>query len=183
MARIYTRTGDDGTTGLIGNERVAKDSPVIEACGSLDEVNALLGLVRSGSLPDAVDAMLHRVQGDLFTVGAQVAAPANSGTPGLRIGDGAIERMEREIDALEERLSPLRHFILPGGSPAAAAVHLARAVARRAERRCVPLVRSGRVEPEIVRYLNRLSDLLFVLARHLNQSQSVPEPSPAPPEP
>jgi cob(I)alamin adenosyltransferase len=175
LARIYTRTGDDGTTGLIGGKRVSKDSPPIEACGSLDELNALLGVVRSQTLPDGVDKLLQLVQEHLFTIGAELATPEGSERRGKEISDIEVQRLESEIDSLEGSIPPLRNFILPGGASAGAKLHLARAVARRAERQCVSLSRFDKVNPQILRYLNRLSDLLFVLARHVNQRESVPE--------
>ena len=159
VARIYTTTGDDGTTGLVGGQRVPKDSIHIETFGTLDELNALLGVVRSHTLPEEVDPILQDIQNDLFTIGTQVSTPADM--PGQGIGDEEITNLEHEIDALEDRLPSLRQFILPGGSKEAAALHLARTVARRAERRCVTLSRSGKIDPRILRYLNRLSDFLF----------------------
>jgi cob(I)alamin adenosyltransferase len=178
VARIYTRTGDDGTTGLIGGKRVPKNSPYIEAGGSLDELNALLGVVRSNKLPSEIDRILQLVQDDLFAIGAELASPegAKRQTPG--IGDGEIQRLEREIDDIEKNLVPLKQFILPGGSIPGAQLHLARAVARRAERHCVTLSHIEKVNPAVVRYLNRLSDLCFVLARYVNREQSIPEPHP-----
>ena len=179
MARIYTRTGDDGTTGLVGGQRVPKDSPLIEACGSLDELNAQLGVVRSCELPDDVNTMLQNIQSDLFTIGTQIATPEGSNIKIQRISDDEVANLEHEIDALENTLLPLRQFILPGGSSAASALHLARTVARRAERRCVSLSRSAKIDPQVLHYLNRLSDLCFLLARYANQIQSVPELHPS----
>lgn len=175
MARIYTKTGDDGTTGLVGGQRVSKDSALIEASGSLDELNALIGLVRAHTLPDGVDRVLEIIQNDLFTIGTQISTPEGSslGIPG--IGDEEVGKLEHEIDTLENQLSPLRQFILPGGSREAAELHLARTVARRAERRCVALSRSSKMDPRILRYLNRLSDLFFLLARYANRFQNVPD--------
>ena len=175
MVRIYTKTGDNGTTGLIGGKRVPKDSPYIEACGALDELNALIGVVRSHELPDTIDSVLQLIQDDLFTIGAELANPDRMDRKNPAIGDPEIERLEREIDAIEKGLKPLKRFILPGGSIPGAKLHLARAVARRAERQCVTLFRAEKINPSILRYLNRLSDLCFVLARHVNQQQSVPE--------
>jgi cob(I)alamin adenosyltransferase len=178
VARIYTKTGDDGTTGLIGGQRVSKDSALIEASGSLDELNALIGLVRADTLPDEVDQVLETIQSDLFAMGTQISTPEGSGIKSPGIGDEKIGKLEHEIDALEERVSPLRQFILPGGSREAAELHLARTVARRAERHCVTLSRSSKIDPRVLRYLNRLSDLLFLLARYANQFRNVPEPHP-----
>ena len=178
MARIYTRTGDNGTTGLIGGKRVPKDSPYIEACGALDEVNALFGMVRSCKLPGPVDSVLQIVQDDLFIIGAELANPDRVHRKSSEIGDLDIQRLEHEIDAIEKGLEPLKQFILPGGSIPGAQLHLARAVARRAERQCVTLSRTKKINPSILRYLNRLSDLIFVLARHANRKKSVPESHP-----
>ncbi len=178
MARIYTRTGDDGTTGLIGGKRVPKNSPYIEACGSLDELNAMIGVVRSLRLPDKVDRILQLVQDELFTIGAELADPNGKYRQSPVVGDPEIQRLESEIDALEKDLEPLKKFILPGGSIPGAELHLARAVARRAERQCVTLSQAGKVDPAILRYLNRLSDLCFVLARYVNRQHSMPEAHP-----
>jgi len=179
MARIYTKTGDNGTTGLIGGKRVPKDSPYTQACGSLDELNALIGVARSHSLHEGVDRLLRQIQDDLFTIGAELAVPGGSDRAQKNeIGDDEIRRLETEIDAIEDGLEPLRQFILPGGSVAGAELHLARAVARRAERYCVTLSRTETVRPAVLRYLNRLSDLCFVLARQVNKQQSIPEQHP-----
>jgi cob(I)alamin adenosyltransferase len=178
VVRIYTKTGDNGTTGLIGGKRVSKDSPYIEACGSLDELNALLGLVRSHNLPDDIDKVLGQLQDDLFLVGAELATPEGKVRRSREVGDGDVRRLEGEIDLLELSLEPLKKFILPGGSVPGAQLHLARAVARRAERHCVALSRIENVNPRVLQYLNRLSDLCFVLARSVNRLQSVPEAHP-----
>jgi len=181
MTRIYTTTGDDGTTGLIGGRRVPKDAPRIEACGSIDELNAILGVVCSFPLPERVLAVIARVQDDLFSIGAGIALP-----PGLErsewgipaIADEDLKELEHEIDAYQAVLPPLRRFILPGGSRAGALLHVARTVARRAERRCVTLAHGEPVDPQVIRYLNRLSDLCFVLARYVNQENSQTETHP-----
>ncbi len=178
MTKIYTKTGDDGTTGLIGGKRIAKDSKYTEAVGSLDELNALLGLVRSFDLPDRVGETLRSVQDDLFMVGAELATPEGAKPRSRGIGDEDIHRLEGEIDAIEIGLEPLKQFILPGGSTAGACLHLTRTVVRRAERQCVALSRTQAVSPKILQYLNRLSDLCFVLARHVNKARSVPESHP-----
>jgi cob(I)alamin adenosyltransferase len=175
LTRIYTRTGDDGTTGLIGGKRVSKNSPWIEACGSLDELNALLGVVRSHALPDRVDEVLHLVQDHIFTIGAELATPEGIERSSKGLGDEEVRRLEDEIDALEDSLQPLQRFLLPGGTIAGAELHLARAVARRAERHCVSLSKLEKIPPQILRYLNRLSDLCFVLARFVNRQQSAQE--------
>jgi cob(I)alamin adenosyltransferase len=179
MARIYTRKGDDGSTSLIGGGRVAKDSPVIEAGGALDELNALIGVVRSRGLDGSLDAILQTIQSDLLTIGGEIATPSGTASKGRTLGGSAILDLEGRIDSLEKQLAPLNHFILPGGSPAAAEMHLARAVARRAERRCVALMGTGGISPDIIRYLNRLSDLCFVLARFINRLNQVPEKRPS----
>lgn len=181
MVRIYTRGGDDGLTGLIGGKRVRKDSPRVEACGSIDELNALVGVVRSCPLPPEVDRILDEIQDDLFTAGAHLAVsedcdPGAWGIPPFP--EGHIRRLERLIDEGEANLEPLQRFILPGGTRAGALLHLARTVARRAERRCVTLAAAERVDPRLMTYLNRLSDLLFVLARMLNRDAGRAETHP-----
>ena len=176
MVRIYTRTGDDGSTGLSGLRRTTKDSPLIEAFGELDELNAMIGVVRSSSLPDNADRILEIVQKDLFAIGAQIMAPDESDNKGGLIREEDVIELEKEIDALENQLEPLRRFILPGGARMAAELHLARAIARRVERHCISLSRIQKVAPNILCYLNRLSDLCFVLARYLNRHQGVAEP-------
>ena len=178
MTRIYTRTGDAGTTGLIGGERVPKDSPIIEACGSLDELNALLGVVRSKN-PDArIDQILLFIQDDLFSLGAALAASGQAAKMPFEIHDDSLKKLEQEIDTLEIMLDPLKQLILPGGAVLAAELHLARAVARRAERCCVSLGKIVVLDSRILQYLNRLSDLLFVMARFANHSQSISEVHP-----
>jgi cob(I)alamin adenosyltransferase len=182
VTRIYTKTGDDGTTGLPGGARVAKDSPRIKTYGSLDEINALLGVVGSCSLPDPVRKILIHIQNDLFAIGTMLASPDDAGDKDRGISgitDANVQVLENEIDECEIHLPPLSQFVLPGGSTAGALLHLARAVTRRAERRCVALARSEIVAPQILRYMNRLSDLLFVLARLVNNKDSQPEAHPA----
>ena len=171
MTRIYTKTGDDGTTGLIGGQRVSKDSLRIESYGTVDELNALLGVVRSHITDAATENTLLRIQDDLFTLSANLAVTegasrARHGIPPLT--DEQVTLLEKGIDEIQAATEPLRRFVLPGGSKAAALLHFARTVARRAERRCVSLAAKEAVEPEIIRYLNRLSDLLFMLARRAN---------------
>jgi cob(I)alamin adenosyltransferase len=166
--KIYTRTGDDGTTGLFGGARVGKDDPRVDAYGTVDEANAACGLARAAGLPPAVDAVLAHVQATLFDVGASLASPGRaSASPPVEEAD--VVALERAIDDLEETLSPLRTFVLPGGSEAAARLHVARTVARRAERLVVALRAHGPVHEGVVRYLNRLSDYLFVAARAANR--------------
>jgi cob(I)alamin adenosyltransferase len=169
--KIYTRTGDQGETGLFGGPRVSKDVARLETCGTVDEINSFLGVARAASLPEDIDRLLDRVQNELFEVGAELAAvdPIAQGT--RTIGAGHIQALEDAIDHYQAPLPELRQFVLPGGSPAAAQLHVARAVCRRAERRLVSLVRSetpAQVSPTLVTYLNRLGDLLFVLARAAN---------------
>lgn len=178
MTKIYTRTGDDGTTGLAGGGRAPKDSPVVETGGDIDELSTLIGIVRSLSLPDGVDVILHAIQEKLLVIGIAVVTPENVNTKIPKICEEDIVKMEKEIDMLQIQLPPLDRFILPGGSPAGAQLHLSRAVARRVERRCVALSRTCTAAPELIRWFNRLSDLLFVLARFVNSRQSVAEKSP-----
>jgi cob(I)alamin adenosyltransferase len=171
LNRIYTRTGDAGTTRLASGRSVSKADLRVEAYGAIDETNACLGLARVHTAGD-FDALLARLQNELFDLGADLATPAKSNeAPGaaLRILDSQVDRLESEIDSLNAELPPLASFILPGGTPAAAALHLARTVCRRAEREAVRLVEAGEpVSPAAMRYLNRLSDLLFVAARYAN---------------
>ncbi|MDF0700392.1 cob(I)yrinic acid a,c-diamide adenosyltransferase [Rhizobium sp. MC63] len=174
LNKIYTKTGDDGTTGLASGPRRRKDDLRVEAYGTIDEANSAIGLARlyTTELAD-LDTMLMSIQNDLFDLGADLATPDTGEPPAyepLRIVETQVERIERDIDRLNADLSPLSSFILPGGGPAAAHLHLARTVARRAERLMVTL---GRMEGEIVggaamKYINRLSDFLFVAARHAN---------------
>ncbi len=169
--KIYTRTGDDGTTGLLGSGRVGKDDPRIESYGTVDELNAVLGLARAvGGLDADADGRVARLQDDLFAVGAALADPNPGGRFHDAVGPGLAARLESEIDELEGELPPLTRFILPGGSPAAAQLHLARTICRRAERHVVRLghLPGSAVPPDLVAYLNRLSDFLFVLARAVN---------------
>lgn len=162
---------------------MSKDSPRIEACGSVDELNAHLGTVRSHRLPEEVDRLLELVQNRLVTIGTELAAPEDAGRDRRRIEEADIRSLEKGIDSLEEKLGPLKRFILPGGSGAGAALHLARTVARRAERRCVTLSRHETMNPRILGYLNRLSDLFFVMARYVNQCAAAPESFPTREEP
>lgn len=163
LSKIYTRTGDDGTTGLGDGTRTAKDSPRVEAYGTVDEANSAIGVVLSHeSVPDSVRASLTDVQHDLFELGGELCIPGHSA-----ITAEMIDRLEQELDAHNSGLPALEDFILPGGSPAAAACHLARTIVRRAERRSKSLADAEPVRNEVLRYLNRLSDLLFVYARVL----------------
>lgn len=172
MARIYTKTGDKGKTGLIGGKRVGKDSLRIAAIGDVDELNAALGFAASLEPDSETTALIRPVQSDLFSLGAALASPESVSRSRLEKATG---RLERVIDALEEGVEPLRNFVLPGGSPAGACLHWARAVCRRAERAVVGLSRAEPVPPEAVTYLNRLSDFLFVLARTANKRSNVEE--------
>jgi cob(I)alamin adenosyltransferase len=178
--KIYTRKGDDGKTHLCAGPRVPKDDPHIEACGTVDELNAWLGLARAEPLAEDIDELLHRVQHELFRVGADLAMPGPAAGAIGMLGDQAVERLEREIDLHDGQLPMLGEFILPGGTRAAALLHGARTVCRRAERRVVSLDLSqsspGALAP-VIRYLNRLSDLLFVLPRVLNARASVGDES------
>jgi cob(I)alamin adenosyltransferase len=164
LTRIYTRTGDDGTTGLGDGRRVAKDDPRVEAYGTVDELNSQLGVVLASALPDEVRAVLGRVQHELFDLGGELSIPGHR-----VVEDAAIDALERDLDRFNAALPALEEFILPGGGAPAAHCHVARAVCRRAERRVATLARSApdAVAPQVGRYLNRLSDLLFVVARVL----------------
>jgi cob(I)alamin adenosyltransferase len=173
LNRIYTRTGDDGTTGLVDGSRCAKHSARIAAMGKVDEANSAIGLAICALEGEAERALLTRVQNDLFDLGADLATPSGDGdfTPSemvLRIVPSQAEWIETRIDALNERLEPLTSFVLPGGSEAAARVHVARAATRAAERAMVALAAEDAVNPAALAYINRLSDLLFVLARIAN---------------
>jgi cob(I)alamin adenosyltransferase len=174
LNRIYTRQGDDGTTALGSGERRPKHDLRVSAYGTTDELNAVLGVVRlhTAAEPD-VDAMLARIQNDLFDLGADLCVPQadSDARSRLRLASSQVERLEQEIDAMNAELQPLRSFVLPGGTPAAAHLHLARTVCRRAERLIVDLAgREGEaVTPAVIQYVNRLSDFLFVAARFMNQ--------------
>ena len=163
LSKIYTKTGDDGSTGLGDGTRTAKEAPRVEAYGTVDEANSCVGLVLAvPGLPPAVASCLTEVQHDLFDVGAELCIPGHR-----VVMEAYVERLEQTLDAFNDALPPLKEFILPGGGPAAAACHLARTVVRRAERRVWELARGETVAGEVPRYLNRLSDLLFVVARVL----------------
>jgi cob(I)alamin adenosyltransferase len=167
--KIYTKTGDQGETGLFAGARVLKDDPRIEAYGTVDELNAALGLARCEPLPPEVEQTLERVQSELFSVGAELATPEPEQHGTALASQAMITALERAIDNLEGGLPPLKNFILPAGTRGAALVHVARGVCRRAERRVVTLAKSAPVSPRIVEYLNRLGDYLFVAARFVNQ--------------
>jgi cob(I)alamin adenosyltransferase len=173
LSKIYTRTGDDGTTGLGDGSRVRKDDARVEACGTVDEANCTIGMILAvPGLPQAVIDCLTEVQHDLFDLGGELCIPGMT-----LIKPEQVERLERQLDAFNDPLPPLKDFILPGGGPAAAACHLARTTVRRAERRVWTLAADSTVGPDATHYLNRLSDLLFViarvLARHENGSEVI----------
>jgi cob(I)alamin adenosyltransferase len=180
--KVYTRSGDGGETSLFGGERVRKDDTRVEAYGAVDEVNALLGLALSEIEEPDLRELLDRVQRSLFDLGGELATPEvearqASGKSIPRVSDSDVQALEESIDKLDPELSPLRAFVLPGGARGAAILHHARAVCRRAERRTVRLAAEAPVAPVLLRYLNRLSDLLFVLARVVNRRQGVSEPT------
>jgi cob(I)alamin adenosyltransferase len=163
LSGIYTRTGDDGTTGLADGSRARKDAPRLVAIGEVDELNSALGVLLAETLPEALRASLSFVQHDLFDLGGELSVPGHT-----IISEAHVARLERTLDALNADLPPLEDFILPGGTRAAAAAHVARAVCRRAERSLVTLAHAENVPPLLLRYVNRLSDLLFVAARAIN---------------
>jgi cob(I)alamin adenosyltransferase len=168
LSKIYTRTGDDGSTGLGDGSRVAKDSLRVTAYGTVDEANSVIGIVLAcKSVPDNIATVLTDVQHDLFELGGELCIPGHSA-----ITDAFVDRLENELDDLNKDLPALQDFILPGGGEAAAACHLARTVVRRAERCSITLGAEETVRPEVVRYLNRLSDLLFVIARVLARAEN-----------
>jgi cob(I)alamin adenosyltransferase len=173
--RIYTKTGDEGETGLCGGSRVPKNHPRIRACGEVDELNAVIAVARSHGPSAAMDRVLERIQRDLFDLGADLATENPDAAARPRIAAEHARRLEADIDRCDGLLPPLRQFILPGGSPLAAHLHLARAVCRRAERAIVTLSQSRGVTADAIIYLNRLSDLLFVMARTANVEASVPD--------
>lgn len=167
LTKIYTRGGDRGQTSLVDGSRLPKHALRIEAYGTVDEASSAIGLARLHTSGEA-DVMLARIQNDLFDLGADLATPGTDMENALRIQPSQVERLEREIDALNAELEPLNSFILPGGSPASAFLHLARTVVRRAERVTVAASEEEAINPVAIQYLNRLSDHLFVLARYLN---------------
>jgi cob(I)alamin adenosyltransferase len=169
--KIYTRTGDTGDTSLFGGARVRKDDARIEAYGTVDELNSFLGVARAGWPSSSVDGQLHLIQSDLFDIGAHLASPGTSRFAGP--DPARVASLEQAIDAMESELAPLKTFILPGGSLAAAQLHVARTVCRRAERLVVALRDEDEATKASIRYLNRLSDFLFVAARFANQKQGV----------
>jgi len=166
--KIYTKGGDQGETGLFGGSRVSKDHGRIETYGTMDELNACLGVAISLKLPSEVQTRILRIQGELFQLGAELATPVGRKYASKLIDQADIVKLEKEIDEMESKLSPLKTFILPGGTQAASQIHFARCVCRRAERLLVTLTKSEQIRPEAIQYLNRLSDYLFVTARYLN---------------
>ncbi len=171
--KIYTKTGDDGTTGVFGGGRVLKADPRIEALGAIDELNASVGMARSLAVQSEIDSWLERIQRELFDLGAEIACPIENRHFKAAIRNEHIERLEQEIDLIE--LPPLREFILPGGTALASSLHLARTVARRAERVLIGASQSIELRQEPSQYLNRLSDWMFVMARSANHSAGVPD--------
>jgi len=176
-SRIYTKTGDDGTTGLLGGSRVKKYDIRLEAYGTIDELNANLGMIRSYKLPRDINNLLIRVQRTLFNIGSRLASDktGESFSAPLSINNENISDIENAIDKLEKELPPLDHFIIPGGDQATACCHMARTVCRRAERRIIEFAEREKVQKEILIYINRLSDFLFVLARKLSDINGVKE--------
>jgi cob(I)alamin adenosyltransferase len=182
LPKIATCTGDKGETGLVGGHRVSKDSPRIWAFGSVDELNAVLGLVRSYNAPDItpagrrLDAVLESIQNDLFVLGSELATmPADLTDSTLRIGARQLAAIEKELVRADAEVEPLTEFVLPGGCQVAAGLHLARTICRRAERYCVRLAHEEEIGSGVVPYINRLGDLLFVLARGANRQRGVME--------
>lgn len=176
LNKIYTKTGDDGTTGLVDGSRTTKNNARMAAIGDVDELNSALGLAICEVVDAAVAQSLRTIQNDLFDLGADLATPASEGddfAPSemiLRVTPSQVERLESEIDAVNDHLDPLTSFILPGGEKSAAAIHLARAIARRAERAAVSAAQVMAINPQALAYINRLSDYLFVLGRMLNNA-------------
>ncbi|MCI0337011.1 MAG: cob(I)yrinic acid a,c-diamide adenosyltransferase [Acidobacteria bacterium] len=173
ITRVYTKSGDTGQTSLVDGSRVSKADPRVAAYGEVDELNSLLGLSRAGLADQELDEALEKIQNELFIVGADLASPLTIQVP--RIEDEHILEMEQLIDLLLEELEPLREFILPGGTAFGAALHLARTIARRAERSVVALAENSEINENAIRYLNRLSDLLFVMARVANKRAGMKE--------
>ncbi len=177
ITKVYTRTGDDGTTGLGAGGRVGKDSPRIEAYGTVDELNSQIGLALAAGVNDLIALPLRSIQNDLFHLGSDLCTleEEKKRRPVPGIDDRHVAALESLMDRLSEELPPLENFVLPGGSPGAAQLHVARTVCRRAERLVVTLSRRETVGPHTIRYLNRLSDALFVMARHENKRRGIPD--------
>jgi len=170
LSKIYTRTGDDGTTGLGDGTRVSKESLRVEVYGTVDELNSVLGMALTADLPAAVREALATIQHELFDIGGELCIPGREA-----IHEAQVERLEQTLDHLNASLTPLKDFVLPGGNEPGARLHFARTVCRRAERLAVRLSRDENVNPVTLKYLNRLSDLLFVTARYVNATAGVPE--------
>ncbi|HZS47923.1 MAG TPA: cob(I)yrinic acid a,c-diamide adenosyltransferase [Blastocatellia bacterium] len=175
ITRVYTRKGDKGKTGLVDGSRVSKASPRVEAYGDVDELNSYLGLIRAEQKDPEIEDILRKVQNDLFIVGADLASPMTIEVP--RIEKPFIDRLEKITDKLLKELEPLKEFILPGGSTVGSNMHVARCIARRAERRAVELAEAEEINPQVVAYINRLSDMLFVMARVINHRAGQKEES------
>jgi cob(I)alamin adenosyltransferase len=173
ISKVYTRTGDGGQTALVGGERVSKSSLRVDAYGEVDELNSAIGLARARLSDSEIDEVLSLIQNDLFTLGADLASPAGIEVP--RINESFVKTLEDFSDKFLKQLEPLKEFILPGGGESGATLHLARTVARRAERRTVALAEAEELNGQTIVYLNRLSDLLFILARLANHRAGVPE--------
>ena len=173
ITKVYTRGGDSGETSLVGGARVSKANPRVDSYGELDELNSVIGLARARLADPEIDQCLGVIQNDLFTVSADLASPSNVKLP--RVREVLVQKLESMSDHYNAELGPLKEFILPGGSDAGATLHLARTVARRAERRAVGLAEREEVNSHVIVYLNRLSDLLFILARAANRRAGVPE--------
>lgn len=170
ISKVYTRTGDDGTTAMADGSRQPKHSPVMQAIGDVDELNAVIGLLRAEDLPDSIDIQLKLIQNDLFSMGGELSMPEFQ-----LIDDGYIARLENDLDVMNEDLTPLKDFILPAGNRKVAVCHLARTVCRRAERSLVEYQQEFSVRDKLLSYINRLSDYLFVLARYLARQSGCEE--------
>lgn len=173
ITKVYTKTGDGGLTSLVGGTRVSKASPRVEAYGDVDELNAVLGIARTQAKSESIRNTIETIQNDLFIIGAELASPPDLVVP--RIGGDRIKEIESEIDKSLEQLEPLKEFILPSGSPGGAYLHFARTVSRRAERKIVKLMEQEEVGKNVLVYINRLSDLLFVMARIENKDSKYAE--------
>lgn len=173
--KIYTKTGDRGTTSLFGGRRVEKNSPRIEAYGQVDELNSQIGVVLSNNPSPEILKKLVRIQGELFVLGSDLSSPLSVKVKIPRISKSHVTRLEKEIDVWKKELPPLKNFILPGGHAVGAGLHLARSICRRAERKIVVVANEEKINPNCQIYLNRLSDWLFVLARYVNKLEGIPE--------
>lgn len=175
MAKLYTKTGDDGSTGLVGGARVGKDSLRIEAIGEVDELNAMVGLCRNHNWGTGIGTTLNDLQRELFVLGADLSTPADKKCPVERVSAEMVNSLEKLVDEYSEKVTPLENFILPGGTDAAASLHMARAICRRSERTVAALQKKEEIGEFVLPYLNRMSDLLFALARFENEKHSVAE--------